>query len=275
MPPSAEPAKGTIISDDAPVIYFEAASVNAIENEGSALFTVRRDGNSSIANAVDFATADASARQIRDYTLATGTLTFAPGETSKTFRVLITDDLFVEGNETVSLMLSGPSGTATLGSPATAELVVTDNDSSQPTTNPLDDANAQFFVRQHYYDFLSRLPDPGGFTFWTGQITQCGSDATCLRNKKIDVSNAFYYELEYQQTGSYAYRVYRAAFGNNQPFPNPFPNSQYPNEEKKLPSYLAFAGDRARVRGGANLAQLQLDLANAFVSALNSGCYLS
>jgi Calx-beta domain/FG-GAP-like repeat len=258
-------ATGTIVSDDAPVIYFEAASVNAIENEGSALFRVRRDGNSSSASAVDFATADASARQIRDYTLATGTLTFAPGETARTFRVLITDDLFVEGNETVSLILSGPTGTATLGSPAIAELVITDNDSSSPTTNPLDNADAQFFVRQHYYDFLSRLPDPGGFAFWTGQITQCGTDPTCLRTKTVDVSNAFYYELEYQQTGSYVYRLYRAAFGNNQPLPNPFPNPQYPNEEKKLPSYLAFAGDRARVRGGANLAQLQLELANAFV----------
>jgi hypothetical protein len=61
------------------------------------------------------------------------------------------------------------------------------------------------------------------------------------------------------------YRLYRAAFGNNQPFPNPNPDPAHPGEEKKVPLYLAFMKDRARVRGGSQLAQLQLDLAKAFV----------
>jgi hypothetical protein len=57
--------------------------------------------------------------------------------------------------------------------------------------------------------------------------------------------------------------LYRAAFGNDQPFPNP-DNSNL-TEARKLPSYAVFAHDRARVVGGASLAQGQLDLANAFV----------
>ena len=76
-------------------------------------------------------------------------------------------------------------------------------------------------MSQHYLDFLSRVPDQGGFDFWAGQITQCGTNQTCLNNKRLDVSNAFFYELEYQQTAAYVFRLYRAAFGNNQPFPNP------------------------------------------------------
>jgi hypothetical protein len=118
-------------------------------------------------------------------------------------------------------------------------------------------------VRQHFYDFLSRLPDPGGFGFWVGQITQCGSNQTCVKSKRLDVSNAFFFELEYQQTGAYVFRLYRAAFGNNQPFPNPDTSNQ--TESKKLPNYAVFARDRARVVGGANLAQGQLNLANVFV----------
>jgi len=55
------------------------------------------------------------------------------------------------------------------------------------------------------------------------------------------------------------------AFGSNQPFPNPNTDPAYPNEEKKLPRYLNFASDRARVRGDSQQAQSQLDLANAFV----------
>jgi len=46
--------------------------------------------------------------------------------------------------------------------------------------------------------------------------------------------------------------MYRAAFGNNQPFPNP--DTSNDNERKKIPSYDVFSADRARVIGGANLA---------------------
>src|SRR5207244_2280988 len=76
-------------------------------------------------------------------------------------------------------------------------------------------------------------------------------------------SNAFFYELEFQQTGAYVYRLYREAFGNNQPFPNP--DNSNTTEARKLPNYAVFVADRARVVGGTSLAQAQLTLANAFV----------
>jgi hypothetical protein len=129
--------------------------------------------------------------------------------------------------------------------------------------NQIDDA--QFFVHQHYLDFLNRQPDASGLTYWTGQITQCGLDTNCIHNRRVAVSNAFFFELEFQQTGSYVFRLYRAAYGNTQPFANPNPDSNYPGEDKKLLSYAVFSQDRAQVVGGANLAQAQQDLANAFV----------
>jgi hypothetical protein len=85
----------------------------------------------------------------------------------------------------------------------------------------------------------------------------------CLHNKRIDVSNAFFYEQEFQQTGAYVFRLYRVAYGNNQPLPNP--DSANQTESKKLPSYDVFAHDRARVIGGSSLAQGQQDLASLFV----------
>ena len=42
-------------------------------------------------------------------------------------------------------------------------------------TNPIDDA--QFFVRQHYIDFLNRQPDDAGLAFWTNEITSCDGRA--------------------------------------------------------------------------------------------------
>jgi hypothetical protein len=250
------------ITPAATQIRFQNNTFNVAEDAGSFLVSVMRDGDTSAAAQVSFATVDASATQKRDYTLAAGTLNFAAGETTKTFRVLITDNAYVDGQRAVKLILNNAVG-ADLAEPTAATLLISDNDTAAPVTNPIDEA--QFFVRQHYYDFLSRIPDQPGLDYWTGQITQCGSDAACIHTKRIDVSNAFFYEQEYQQTGSYVYRLYRAAFGNNQPFPNPNPNAQFPNEEKKLPSYAAFAPDRARVRGGASLTQTQLDLANDFV----------
>ena len=76
--------------------------------------------------------------------------------------------------------------------------------------NPID--NAQFFVTQHYADFLSRQPDPGGLAFWTGQITQCGSDASCTDYMRAQVSKAFFLSIEFQETGYFLTRFYKAAF---------------------------------------------------------------
>ncbi len=122
-----------------------------------------------------------------------------------------------------------------------------------------------FIVRQQYADFLSRRPDPGGFNFWSGQLDSCVSDVVCLRNRRTAIANAFFFEPEFQQTGSYVVRLYRAAFGNTQPFPNPDNNPAFLNENLKYLSYEVFVRDRARVVGGANQAQSQLDLANEFV----------
>ena len=47
-----------------------------------------------------------------DYTTALGTLRFAPGETTKTFLVLISQDNYVEGPESVILTLSNVTGNA-------------------------------------------------------------------------------------------------------------------------------------------------------------------
>lgn len=245
-------------------VQFSASNYSAGEGSNNATITVTRTGDTSGTVTVDFATSDLVAQQRTDYTITAGTLTFTPGQTGKTFDVLIVDDLYVEGSETLNLTLSNPNGGAVLGSPSTAVLTIVDNDSGSATTNPLDNADERFFVRQQFYDFLSRLPDQGGFDFWAGQITQCGTNQTCIRSKRLDVSNAFFFELEYQQTGAYVFRLYRAAFGNNQPFPNP--DIANLTESRKLPSYAVFARDRARVVGGLSLAQSQLDLANAFVA---------
>jgi hypothetical protein len=132
-----------------------------------------------------------------------------------------------------------------------------------PSPNPID--CPEFFVRQHYLDFLNREPDQQGWDYWTNEISSCGADQLCVNARRIRVSDAFFFEPEFQQTGSYVFRLYRASYADNQPFPNPDADSRVPGLNLKLPSYAVFNQDREQVVGGANLAQAQLDLANAFV----------
>jgi len=63
-----------------------------------------------------------------DFTLAAGSLSFAPGETSKTIEVGITDDVLDEPDEMVVLTLSNPQN-ASLGAITTMTLTIVDNDS--------------------------------------------------------------------------------------------------------------------------------------------------
>src|SRR5258706_3412550 len=188
------------------------------EGSGHIDITVTRAGDASAASTVNFNTFDESqaghASQKSDYEIALGKLTFAAGETSKTVRILIVNDNFVEGDETIDLALSNPTGSGTgLGSPNHAELRIIDNDVVAHTANPIDDTS--FFVRQHYLDFLNREPDAPGLAFWTNEITSCGGDANCISMKRTNVSAAFFLSIEFQKTGYLAYLTHRAAFGSS------------------------------------------------------------
>jgi uncharacterized delta-60 repeat protein len=77
---------------------------------------------------VDYSTSDGTAGAGVDYTNQTSTLTFAAGETNKTFSIPIIDDILVEGDETINLTLSNPTGGAALGNQSTATLVITDDE---------------------------------------------------------------------------------------------------------------------------------------------------
>lgn len=77
-------------------------------------FTVALNAPQAAAVSVPYATADITAKAPSDYKAASGTLTFNPGETSKTIGVTIVGDKRYERNETFALALGKPVGNATL-----------------------------------------------------------------------------------------------------------------------------------------------------------------
>ncbi len=199
-------------------VQFSAASANVNEGDGTALLTVTRSGSTSSPAAVEYLSFDDSAHQSSKFILATGTVSFAAGELSKQLKLLIIDNNLVDGNQTLYLNLTDSSG-AGLNSPGRTAVTIIDNDTTPPTTNPLDNKDAQFFVREHYYDFLNREPDSGGFAFWTSEITSCGNNINCIEYKRVNVSAAYFLSIEFQQTGYLVHRFYNAALDRSNGLP--------------------------------------------------------
>ena len=106
-------ATGTITE---PVVLPIFSVADATADEGGTLaFAVTLDVAATAEVTVDYATSDGTATAGTDYTAASGTLTFAAGETSKTVSVASLTDTAAEGDETFTLTLSNPSTGATLG----------------------------------------------------------------------------------------------------------------------------------------------------------------
>lgn len=100
----------------------------------NAVFTVTLSAASTQTVTVNFATANGTTNPATagsDYTLTNGTLTFTPGQTSKTISVPVIGDTMVESNETFFVNLSAPTN-ATI-TKARGIGTITDDDGSNCT----------------------------------------------------------------------------------------------------------------------------------------------
>lgn len=104
---------GTINDNDSSSpTYLVISDASALEGY-TLTFTVTRSGNTTVSTSVDYATAPGTAAT-NDYIGVSGTLTFAPGETSKTISVTARTDIRAETDEVFYVNLSGTTGGATL-----------------------------------------------------------------------------------------------------------------------------------------------------------------
>jgi chitinase len=96
---------GTIRNDETG--YALSVSDASASEGGAATFTVSMPEASPQTVTVDYATADGTAVAGLDYTATSGTLTFAPGQTSRTVTVALLQDSLDEADETFLLQLRG------------------------------------------------------------------------------------------------------------------------------------------------------------------------
>jgi Tol biopolymer transport system component len=161
--------------------------------------TVKRSGNLNQAVSCDYQTQTDHGITAG---LPSGSLNFAPGETSKT----IPFSSYYDSVYKVSLF-NNEGNASFVGGIKEATVIF-----AGLISNPVD--NPAFLVRQQYYDFLSREPDPSGWDFWTNNIESCGANFQCREIKRVDTSAAYFLSSEFQQTGYLVYRIYKASYGN-------------------------------------------------------------
>jgi uncharacterized repeat protein (TIGR01451 family) len=129
--------QGTILNDDTPTLSITPTVSVTEGNSGTtnATFTVTLSPTSNQTVTVQYATADGTAKSTSDYQSTSGTLTFDPGDTTKTIDVPVNGDLLVEPDESFTVTLSNQSvnaaisvtngtGTGTILNDDTAQLVI-------------------------------------------------------------------------------------------------------------------------------------------------------
>ena len=108
---------GTITDDDTRTISIGNNTFLEVDaGLTNVLFTVTLSASSGNTITVNYSTADGSATAPSDYVSVSGTVTFNPGETTKTIAVQIAGDFVIELNETYSVNLSSPTNATITGS---------------------------------------------------------------------------------------------------------------------------------------------------------------
>ena len=250
----------TLVNDDTS-LQLSSATSSANESSGVVTITVSRVGLLVGTSTARFATSDTAgltscgtvtgaASERCDYVTSIGTVSFASGQSSKTFTIPLVDDGLVEGTETFSVALSNATG-ATLGATTTASVTIVDNDSTPATQNPID--GVDFFVRQQYLDILGRQPDQTGLQNWVNTLAGCPNggfgEPPTSDCDRLHVAAGFFQSDEFLNRGYWAFRFYMVSFNQR-------------------PTYAQFIPDMSQVGGPKSPAEEEASkvaFADAFV----------
>ena len=183
----------TIVNDDTtatlPILQTENISITEDDAGTTAVvFNITLSTSSSSTVTVDYATSDGTASAPSDYLSKNGTLSFAPGETSKTVTVDVIGDVIAEFDETFKLTLSNPDN-ADLNNNTDGIATIIDNDTD--STALLSNPGPQSFDEEQAYtiDITAR---PGTRVFVSGMPPGMHWD---------EVMRRFYFRPDFTQGG--------------------------------------------------------------------------
>ena len=146
---------------------------NATADEGGdATFSVTLSPAGGTTVTVGYATANGTAVAPGDYTAQTGTLTFAPGETTKTVTVPTAEDALDEDDEELTLVLSSPVGASIGDGSGTGQIA---DDDPTPTLSVADASATEGDGGVVAAGFAVSLSAASGRTVTVGVATQDGT----------------------------------------------------------------------------------------------------
>jgi hypothetical protein len=124
--------RGTIVNDDPTLSVSDVTVTEGDTQSVTARFNVRLSAPSNLPVSIDYQTRDDSAIDGVDYLGGSGTLTFAPGQTTQTVDITIPGDRYDEPNRVFYLDLSNPTNAFLSGGVATlsAKGTINDNDAA-------------------------------------------------------------------------------------------------------------------------------------------------
>jgi hypothetical protein len=172
---STEPVTVSLQDDDTqPTVSLSGTTrQEGNSGSGSASVTVRLSGIYSEAVTVDYATQDGTAKAGSDYTATAGSLTFAPGETSKTIAVPVLGDTTVEEDESFKVFLSKVAN-ALLNPEAASDTVRLGND-DYPKTAEGQAVKPVIDLGREYGKLIEPVTVDGGRVYYYWDVSGDGS----------------------------------------------------------------------------------------------------
>lgn len=185
------PTEGATISDSQGVGTINdndpgpSFSINnkSVPEGGSPTFTVTKSGQTERTHNVNYATANNTASS-NDYVGKSGTLSFAPGTTTRSITINTVQDSAVEPTETFFINLSNATNTATISDSQGVGSIVNDDAPNNPPVAVTDNVSTTFPNAINVYPLANDTDADGHTITLTSQTPSAGLATTWIASQK-------------------------------------------------------------------------------------------
>ncbi|MCC2668442.1 MAG: bpr, partial [Armatimonadetes bacterium] len=184
-------------------LQLAANSYSVLEEDGVVIVTVNRTGDPSLAATVSYSTSPGAAGTATpgaDYTITSGTLFFAAGESTKTVSIPVLQDNLLEASETFTFSISNPTGAGmVVATPASAIISIADTPGQLTPTNLTATALAGGVIQLRWVDNtgnetsfeIERKTVGGAFA----PLNSVGADVTSYEDSGLAANTGFTYRV--------------------------------------------------------------------------------
>ncbi|MGV3661475.1 MAG: immunoglobulin domain-containing protein, partial [Prosthecobacter sp.] len=173
---------------------FNPVSVNVVEDNAPLSLTLRRYGPSAGAVSVDYATVDGTALGGTDFNSASGTVSWADGDsTDKTITLNLLDNATVEATRTFRVALSNASGPAGPAAGVTVNLI--DDDAPVSITTQPVASTALYDTQALALSVTATSPSPAAYQWYLNGIAISGATSATYNVASVNGGTSGVYHV--------------------------------------------------------------------------------